>query len=100
MPQAPTITNNASTTIATACINQIGVTIWSTQSAPLYVRFNQPSAAAGGNMGIYMPPGTTDAPARLTRMFDSNRSICDININVFQNSGSDVTSGVGYEFIY
>lgn len=99
MPQAPSIPSGQSTKLLTVPAWAGGVVIWSTQAAPLYLRVNKPAAASGEDMGIYLEGGSAESPARVVfDLPDRVGSLAPHTVNVFQNSGSAITTGVGFEF--
>lgn len=99
MPAAATLTNNASSTAFTVPGGAIGFVVWNTSAAALRLRFyGKRAAASGANEGIPLPAGSSTDPKYLTHYFESPLQE-EMNINIFQASGGNITSGVGYEII-
>jgi hypothetical protein len=98
MPAVASLTNNASTKAFTVPINATGFILWTEDAANLRVRFGAEASASGATLGIPLPGGTTAAPNSITHFF-SRPLTSELGVFIYQNSGSAITTGVGYEIL-
>lgn len=97
MPATATLVNNASTKAFTLPAGAKGVVIWNKSSADLRVRFGEVAAASGAKEGIPLSAGDVDAKY-MTRYFSKPLAETMV-VHIFQSSGSNITSGVGYDLL-
>lgn len=98
MPATATLINNASTTAFTLPAGTQGLVLWNMSAAHLRIRFGNVAAASGAKEGIPIPAGGASDPKYLTHYF-AKRLEAPMVVHIFQESGSNVTSGVGYELL-
>lgn len=98
MPATATLTNNASTTAFSLPAGTKGFMVWNTSAAALRLRMGQKAAASGAFEGIPLPAGSTTDPKYFVHYFNETLK-APIKINIFQASGGDISSGVGYELL-
>lgn len=97
MPATDTLTNSASTPAFTVPAGALGFVLWNTSAAALRVRIGAPAAESGAREGIPLPAGDA-SPKYFTHYFDKPLP-ADTDIHIFQSSGSNIASGVGYDII-
>lgn len=97
MPSAVSLTNDVSTVAFGVPAGALGFVMWNTSGAELRVRVGKIAAGSGANEGLPLPAGNV-TPQYLTHYFDAPLRRA-VRVHVFQGSGSDVTSGVGYEVL-
>ncbi len=93
MPATATLTNGASTKAFTIPAGTKGVIIWNKSAAALRVRFGAVAAASGANEGIPL-----DSGGDLSRTFNAPLKSALV-VHIYQNSGGNITSGVGYDYL-
>jgi hypothetical protein len=99
MPAVATLTNSASTLAFSAPAQTKGFMVWSTAAAALRLRMGGKKAAASGAFeGIPIPAGSSTEPKYFIHYFNAPLKRA-MDINIFQNSGGNITSGVGYELL-
>lgn len=96
MPATATLVNSTSTAAFTLPGGSLGVVLWSTAAAALRVRFGKPASASGEHEGIPIAAGSASDPKYLVHYFDAPLSR-PMAVHIYQNSGGDITSGVGYD---
>jgi len=98
MPAAATLVNSASTQAFVVPQGALGFVLWNLSAAPLRIRFAADASASGATEGIPLAAGSATDPKYLTHYFaaklNSQLSVC-----IYQASGGNITSGVGYEII-
>lgn len=98
MPAVATLTNNASTPAFTAPAGALGILVWNSSAAELRLRLDEVAAASGAGEGVPIPAASGSTPSYYSRYFAQPlRNATEVNI--FQNSGGNITSGVGYEIL-
>lgn len=95
MPATATLTNNASTVAFTLPAGTKGVIIWNKSAAELRVRFGAVAAASGANEGMPIAAGD-ETIQYVTRFFEAPLRKA-VKVHIFQASGGNITSGVGYD---
>ena len=97
MPATPSLPDSVSTAAFTVPDNAVGFIVWNTTSNSLRLRIGKPAAASGDNEGIPIPPGNT-TPTYFVHYF-SRPPQKGVPVNIFQSSGGEITSGVGYDIL-
>jgi len=98
MPATATLINNASTTAFTLPAGAKGLVLWNMSAAALRIRFGKVAADSGAKEGIPLPAGSSTDPKYLTHYF-SRPLKASMKVEIFQASGGNITSGVGYELL-
>lgn len=98
MPAAATLVNNTSTAAFVVPPGALGFVVWNTSTAALRIRIAATAAASGSNEGMPLPAGSATDPKYMTLYF-AGKLVSQITINIFQDSGANITSGVGYEIL-
>jgi hypothetical protein len=98
MPAVAPLTNNASVKAFSAPAGSLGILIWNKSIAELRLRLDQTASASGASEGVPIPAASGSTPSYYTRYF-AQPLRNEVDIQIFQNSGSDITSGVGYELL-
>lgn len=96
MPATATLTNNTSTAAFQLPAGTKGFIVWNMAAAVLRLRMGFKAAASGAHEGIPIPAGNSTDPKYFVHYFDAPLE-APMNIMVFQNSGGNITSGVGYD---
>jgi hypothetical protein len=102
MPKVPTLTTGVSNAAFTVPRNAVGFMVWSEQAEPLRVRFGAACDAGDAHLGFLIPPASATDVKGFTRMFVRDRDMQGKGANkdtvyIYQASGGNITSGVGYE---
>lgn len=97
MPAAASLTNNTSTAAFTVPAGALGFVLWNKSATELRLRVGLTAAADGEREGIPIPPGD-ETPKYLSHYFEKPLAHAT-EVHLFQASGDDITSGVGYEII-
>lgn len=99
MPATATLTNNASTAAFSLPAGTKGFMVWNTSAAALRLRMGNKKVAASGPLeGIPIPAGSSTDPKYFVHYFNDTLPK-PMGINIFQASGGDISSGVGYELL-
>lgn len=97
MPAVASLTNNASVAAASLPAGTVRFILWNTSAAALRIRLGNVKAAASGEFeGIPLPAGSATDPKYFIHTFNAPIKK-PMNVNIFQASGGDITSGVGYD---
>lgn len=96
MPATATLTNNASTLAFQLPAGTKGFILWNMAAAVLRVRMGFKAAASGANESLPIPAGSSTDPKYFVHYFNEPLT-APLNIMVFQNSGSNISAGVGYD---
>lgn len=99
MPAAATLVDAASTIAFTAPAGALGILIWNKSAAELRLRLDQVAAASGASEGVPIPAASGSIPSYYSRYFDQPLRDA-VDVHLFQSSGGNITSGVGYEILY
>lgn len=97
MPETNDLINAASTPAFTVPAGALGFVLWNTAAAGLRVRIGARAAASGEHEGIPLPAGDA-SPKYFTHYFDAPLRQ-DVVVHIYQASGGDIESGVGYDII-
>lgn len=98
MPAVATLTNNTSVKAFTVPAGTLGIALWNKSAAELRLRVNQTATGSGAGEGVPIPAASGSTPSYYTRYFAQPLRQA-VDIQIFQNSGSDITSGVGYDLL-
>lgn len=98
MPAVATLTNNASVQAFVCPPGALGFVLWNTSAAALRWRVIATAAASSTNEGIPLPAGSATDPKIVTHYF-AEKLTHEATIQIFQASGGDITSGVGYDIL-
>ena len=96
MPATATLTDNASSAAFQLPAGTKGFIVWNMAAAALRLRMGFKATSSGANEGIPIPAGSSTDPKYFIHYFAAPLA-APLNIMLFQSSGGDITSGVGYD---
>lgn len=98
MPAVATLTDNASTKAFSAPAGTLGIQVWNKSATELRLRVDQTAGGSGASEGVPIPAASGSTPSYYTRYF-AQPLRNEVDIHIFQNSGSNITADVGYELL-